>query len=65
MSSGGTDHGPVFDWIDEIGSEPACVARLTVCFTFYPDYIPPYPVLWAVTGNRNTGPPFGRVLSLD
>jgi len=65
MGGGGTGHGPVFDWIDESGSEPACVVCLTDCFTSYPYYIPPYPVLWAVTGNSNPRPPFGRVLSLD
>ena len=62
---GGTGHGPVFDWIDESGSEPACVVCLTDCLTSYPDYIPPCSVLWAMTGNSNPRPSFDRVLSLD
>ena len=47
---GGTDHKPVFEWIDKNCIEPpnVCIA-LTDGFTDIPDRQPGYPVLWILT----------------
>jgi predicted metal-dependent peptidase len=60
VGGGGTDHRPVFDWIDREGLSPACVVCLTDLYTDFPAQVPARPVLWAVVGRNPSQPPFGR-----
>jgi predicted metal-dependent peptidase len=60
---GGTDHRPVFAWIDEQGLTPACLICLTDMESVFPDPVPAFPVLWAATGNT-TSPPFGSCVQI-
>lgn len=47
---GGTDHNPVFKWIDEKCIDPPnCVICLTDGYTSIPERPPAYPVLWILT----------------
>lgn len=47
---GGTDHNPVFKWIDKNMVEPPnCVICLTDGYTSIPERQPGYPVLWILT----------------
>lgn len=47
---GGTDHNPVFKWIDKNCVEPPnCVICLTDGYTSVPERQPGYPVLWILT----------------
>jgi predicted metal-dependent peptidase len=55
---GGTDHRPVFEWIEKQSLTPTCLICLTDMDTIFPDTAPDYPVLWASTGNT-TSPSFG------
>ena len=51
---GGTDHNPVFKWIDENCIEPPnCVICLTDLYTSVPERQPSYPVLWVITPDGN------------
>ena len=58
---GGTDHRPVFDWVDKNCVEPPnCVICITDLYTEAPKNPPSYPVLWIVTKNGNiNGVPWG------
>ncbi len=47
---GGTNHRPVFDWIDQNQEEPpAVLVLLTDLYSDFPANAPEYPVLWAST----------------
>jgi len=47
---GGTDHNPVFKWIEKNCIEPPnCVICLTDGYTSTPERPPEYPVLWVLT----------------
>jgi predicted metal-dependent peptidase len=61
---GGTDFRPPFEVVDRSGERPPCMIYLTdgECNRF-PDP-PDYPVLWVMTGNSYTEPPFGEVVNL-
>ena len=61
---GGTSHRCVFEKIEELGVEPACIVCLTDCYTVYPSRPPDFPVLWAVVNNVNPKPPFGQVVQV-
>jgi predicted metal-dependent peptidase len=59
---GGTDFRPVFEWVEESQTEPACLIYLTdLCCHSYPAP-PDYPVLW-VTESRRTAP-FGETVRI-
>jgi len=61
---GGTDHRPVFEWIARRGLHPDALIGFTDLETRFPDFRPPYPVLWlAPTGAPR--PPFGRVVVMS
>jgi predicted metal-dependent peptidase len=64
VGGGGTDHGPVFEWLAGHDGEPACVVALTDLVTSFGSVVPDAPVLWAVTGGCKTKPPFGSVVHL-
>lgn len=63
---GGTAFGPVFDWVEKEGLEPACVVYFTDLQGKFPDQEPPYPVLWAVPETLRPAPPppFGERITL-
>jgi predicted metal-dependent peptidase len=64
VGGGGTNHGCVFEWLEQSAVTPACVICLTDLETTFPDTTPPYPVLWAVTGSSDQAP-FGMVVPLS
>jgi predicted metal-dependent peptidase len=55
---GGTRFEPVFEIIEELGIQPACVIYLTDMEGSFPDEEPDYPVLWATTSEAPA--PFGE-----
>lgn len=62
---GGTDHKPVFEWIDSNCVEPPnCCICLTDLWTDFPNKKPTYPVLWICTDKEGNhpNPPFGQVI---
>jgi predicted metal-dependent peptidase len=61
---GGTSHVPVFDYVlNELNDEITAFISFTDLATAFPDYIPPYPVLW-VAKKANAAPvPFGEVVA--
>lgn len=60
---GGTDFCPVFEWVEELHIDPACLIYLTdLCCHSYPEPAR-YPVLW-VTNSRNTAP-FGETVQIS
>jgi len=61
---GGTDHRPVFEWIDMNRRRPDLFIGLTDLCSVFPDKAPPYPVLW-VTGLQHGAAPWGRVVVMD
>lgn len=61
---GGTDHRPVFAWLDQQDEPFDALVSLTDLETCFPDREPDFPTLWAVTrGVRHV--PFGRVVPLE
>lgn len=63
VGGGGTEFGPCFEWLDERGISPQTMVFLTDLYGSFPASAPPYPVLWASTGGRNT--PFGEVIHME
>jgi predicted metal-dependent peptidase len=64
VGGGGTSHACVFDWVAANGANPACVVCLTDLDTEFPAAAPGMPVLWAVVGDNETEPPFGRRVAI-
>lgn len=61
---GGTDHKPVFDWIDQNMDEPpAVLIGLTDLASSFPHDEPTFPVLWAST-DRHADHPFGERIDI-
>jgi len=60
---GGTDHRPVFKWVEESGIQPDLFVGLTDLFSRFPSEAPSYPVLWVVEGYHGTAP-WGQVLEV-
>jgi predicted metal-dependent peptidase len=63
VGGGGTDHRPVFDWIESEGIDPACLVCLTDLSSRFPDCGPDFPVLWASVA-KGTKAPFGQLIEL-
>lgn len=62
---GGTDHRPIWDWIQEHEPEAACCICLTDGCTSYGQGPHGVPVLWALPeAYKDTQPPFGRKIIL-
>lgn len=61
---GGTDMRKVFERVDELGIDPACMIFLTDLDTPFPAEEPPYPVLWVCVNQHGTAP-FGDVVFID
>lgn len=57
---GGTDHCPVFEWVEERGMTPTCMVCLTDLYSRFPDREPDYPVLWCTVGAGNQKAPWGQ-----
>ena len=64
---GGTDHRPVFEWIDKKMPN----TKLLICFTdgmtSFPDRPPSYPTIWVLAGSWRADEdkiPWGKVVSL-
>lgn len=66
---GGTDHRPVFRWLEERRIVPELLMCCTDLFTKLPVQAPGYPVLWLVmpdeAGRRGPRPGFGEVVVVD
>lgn len=60
---GGTDHKPVFEWVEESGEVPTCMVCLTDMYSSFPDKGPDYPVLWAST-TKGKEAPFGQLVEV-
>lgn len=61
---GGTDFRPVFERVDELGIEPACLIYLTDLYGSFPDVPPSYPTLWAsITAHKSA--PFGETIYIN
>ena len=61
---GGTDHRPVFDWVNNNKNGSRILVCLTDGYTTFPDNPPKYDTLWAVTsdGIEKNEFPFGKVV---
>jgi predicted metal-dependent peptidase len=64
IGGGGTSHVCVFEWVDQLGIDPACVVCLTDMESRFPARPPAVPVLWAKVGDAAVDPPFGRVVPI-
>jgi predicted metal-dependent peptidase len=60
---GGTAFGPVFEWVDQEGVNPACLIYFTDLDGSFPESGPMYPVLW-ITEDERKEVPFGEVLRI-
>jgi predicted metal-dependent peptidase len=60
---GGTDHRPVFDWIEAAGVDAVCLVCLTDMASFFPERGPDLPVLWASVA-KGVKAPFGRLVEV-
>lgn len=63
---GGTDHRPVFEYIDKERIDPAVLICLTDAYSSFPDSCN-YPVLWLIPENSGGygDIPFGRAIHID
>jgi predicted metal-dependent peptidase len=63
--NGGTAYKPIFEYIKNSEKQPVCLVMFTdLECSNYPEQEPDYPVLWVVTGDRGTEPPFGETYKL-
>ncbi len=61
---GGTDHRPVFAWLQQRRLRPDLLVGITDLYSRFPERAPRYPVLWLVPGKHGAAP-WGRVVELD
>ncbi len=61
---GGTDHRPVFDWIEKQRIIPDVFVGLTDLFTTLPERAPRYPVVWVVPEHHGAAG-FGKVIAVQ
>jgi predicted metal-dependent peptidase len=64
VGGGGTDHRPVFEWIEREGLDPACFVCLTDMASRFPAVRPDFPVLWASTV-KGVHAPFGLLVEVE
>lgn len=65
---GGTDHRPVFEWVEQsMPDPPTCMILLTDLYSSFPDNEPPYPTIWCDhSGNKDEDrQPFGMLVPLQ
>lgn len=60
---GGTDHRPVFEYMDKLPEPPKAVILFTDMDSFFPRRPPAYPVIWASVSPGRT-PPFGEYVDV-
>ncbi len=60
---GGTDFGPVFDWVESEGRQPDMLLYFTDAEGDFPAAEPPYPVIWLVKGKAPV--PWGQRIQLN
>ena len=60
---GGTNHRPVFEWLDQFEGSPAVLICLTDLWSSFPDNPPAVPVLWVST-DSNAAHPFGERINI-
>ena len=60
---GGTDHCPVFEWLESATESPAVVICLTDLWSSFPENPPAVPVLWVSTDSR-AAHPFGERINI-
>ena len=60
---GGTDHRPIFAWLEQRRMRPDLFVGLTDLHSRFPQRKPPYPVLWVAPPEHGT-PPWGQVIEL-
>lgn len=65
VGGGGTDHRPIFEYLERENRSPACVIALTDLETTLPEIAPDVPVLWGVVGGSTKQPAFGRVVIIQ
>lgn len=63
---GGTDHRPVFQWVNQNKNGNRILVCLTDGYTTFPDEPPKYDTLWAVTPNGadKSDFPFGKIVKV-
>jgi len=61
---GGTDHRPVFAWIESARRRPDVFIGLTDLHSAFPDRAPRFPVLWVVPKDHGRAP-WGRVVEME
>ena len=67
LGRGGTDHRPVFKWVENNKNGSRILICLTDGYTSFPDNAPEYDTIWATTPNGidKDGYPFGKVVKVD
>ncbi len=60
---GGTDHRPVFAWIQDQKTRPDLFIGLTDLFSRFPTEVPTYPVVWVTPGKHGRAP-WGRIVEM-
>ena len=67
LGRGGTDHRPVFNWVENNKNGSRILICLTDGYTTFPDDAPRYDTIWVTTPNGidRDGYPFGKVVKVD
>jgi len=60
---GGTDFGPVFQWVDRQDTPPDLLVYFTDAEGAFPEHTPIYPVIWLVKGKASV--PWGQRVQLN
>ena len=60
---GGTDHRPVFEWLNKECARPDLFVGLTDLYSAFPEQRPKFPVLWVVPEAHGNAP-WGKVLEV-
>ncbi len=68
QGGGGTDHRPLFAWLEQKRLSPDLLICCTDLYTVLPERAPPFPVLWLAMldgdGGRGPRPGFGAVVEV-
>ena len=62
---GGTSFIPPFRYVIEKGVTPSVFIYITDGYGDYPDFVPPFPVIWVLTKESRKQPPFGEVVEME
>ena len=61
----GTNHAPVFEWVDEHKPDAIAVICLTDLYTNFPSVVPAQPVIWGVINHDQPTAPFGEIVNIN